>query len=108
VHITDVVDLFLLAVENAPAGSLYYAENGEAAMKTTVEAISRMLGLGGGTQAWAIENAVSALGPGAHLTFGSNSRVRAMKARKILSWEPKGPSLLHEIEQGAYKQQYGN
>lgn len=108
VHITDVVDLFLLAVENAPAGPLYYAENGEAAMKTTVEAISRMLGLGGVTQEWAIEDAVSALGPGAHLTFGSNSRVRAMKARKILGWEPKGPSLLQEIEQGAYKQQYGN
>lgn len=108
VHITDVVDLFLLAVENAPAGSLYYAENGEAAMKTAVEAISRMLGLGGVTQEWAIEDAVSALGPGAHLTFGSNSRVRAMKARKVLGWEPKGPSLMQEIEQGAYKQQYGN
>ena len=107
VHITDVVDLFLLALDAAPAGSLFYAENGEASMKTVVESISRMLGLQGKTEAWAIEDAVTALGPGAHLTFGSNSRVRAMKARKVLGWAPKGPSLLDEIERGAYRDLYG-
>jgi nucleoside-diphosphate-sugar epimerase len=106
-HITDVVDLFLLALDAAPAGSLFYAENGEASMKTVVESISRMLGLQGKTEAWAIEDAVTALGPGAHLTFGSNSRVRAMKARKVLGWAPKGPSLLDEIERGAYRDLYG-
>jgi len=108
VHITDVVDLYLLALARAPAGSLFYAENGEASMKTAVEAISRMLGLGGGTADWPIEDAVTVLGPGAHLSFGSNSRVKADKARRVLGWEPKGPSLLHEIEQGAYKELYGS
>jgi len=107
VHITDVVDLYLLALQRAPAGSLFYVENGEASMKTAVEAISRMLGLGGGTTEWPIEEAVTVLGPGAHLTFGSNSRVKAEKARRILNWEPKGPSLLHEIEHGTYKEIYG-
>jgi nucleoside-diphosphate-sugar epimerase len=107
VHIQDVVDLFLLALNAAPAGSLFYAENGEASMKTAVEAISRMLGLGGKTEAWAIEDAVTALGPGAHLTFASNSRVRAVKARKVLGWAPKGPILLDEIEHGAYRDLYG-
>ena len=76
-------------------------------MKTAVEAISRMLGLGGSTAEWPIEEAVEFLGPGAHLTFGSNSRVKADKARKVLGWEPKGPSLLHEIEHGTYKEIYG-
>jgi len=107
VHITDVVDLYLLALQRAPAGSLFYVENGEASMKTAVEAISRMLGLGGSTAEWPIEEAVEFLGPGAHLTFGSNSRVKADKARKVLGWEPKGPSLLHEIEHGTYKEIYG-
>lgn len=107
VHITDVVDLYLLALEHAPAGSLFYAENGEASMKSAVEAMSRMLGLGGGTSDWPIEDAVTVLGPGAHLTFGSNSRARADKARRVLGWEPKGPPLLHEIEQGAYKELHG-
>ena len=107
VHITDVVDLYVLALEHAPAGSLFYAENGEESMKSAVEAISRMLGLGGRTEDWPVEEAAAALGPGAHLTFGSNSRVRAVKARKVLGWAPKGPTLLNEIEQGAYKELYG-
>jgi len=106
VHIQDVVDLFGLALDAAPAGSLFYAENGEASMKTAVEAISRMLGLGGKTEAWAIEDAVTALGPGAHLTFASNSRVQAVKARKVLGWAPRGPALLDEIEHGTYKDLY--
>ncbi len=33
VHIDDVAELFLLALEKAPAGAFYYAENGEASMK---------------------------------------------------------------------------
>jgi nucleoside-diphosphate-sugar epimerase len=106
VHIQDVVDLYLLALDAAPAGSLFYAENGEASMKTAVEAISRMLGLEGRTEPWAIEDAVTALGPGAHLTFGSNSRVQAVKARKVLGWAPKGRALLEEIEHGVYKDLY--
>lgn len=107
VHISDIADLYLLALDRAPAGSLFYAESGETSMKSAVEAISRMLGLGGRTEDWPIEDAAAVLGPGAHLTFGSNSRVRAVKARKVLGWEPKGPPLLQEIEQGTYKELYG-
>ena len=47
VHIDDVSDLFLLALEHSAPGSLYYAENGESSMKAAVESISRMLGQGG-------------------------------------------------------------
>ena len=107
VHISDVVDLFALALEKAPAGSLFHAENGEASMKSAAEAISRMLGLGGRTESWPIESAVDALGPGAHLTFGSNSRIRGVKSRAVLGWQPRGPALLEEIERGTYLQQYG-
>ena len=56
---------------------------------------------------WPIEAAVEAFGPGAHLTFGSNSRVSAAKARAMLGWKPSGPTLMDEIERGTYLQQYG-
>jgi nucleoside-diphosphate-sugar epimerase len=107
VHIADVVALFLLALEKAPAGSLFYIENGEADFKTVTRAIGRMLGLGDRTEDWPIGGAVEGLGPGAHLSFGSNSRVRADKARKVLGWQPTGGPLLDEIENGVYREMYG-
>lgn len=104
VHIDDVAELYLLAIENAPAGSFFYVENGEASMKTVVEAISRILGMNGQASSITIDEAIQAWGSeAAHFAFGSNSRVEATKARKLLGWNPKGRRLLEEIEQGYYR-----
>src|SRR6267143_171154 len=43
VHIDDVTELYLLALQKAPAGALYYAENGEELLKNVAASISRML-----------------------------------------------------------------
>ena len=107
VHIADVADLYLLALDKAPAGSLFYAENGEANFKSVAQSIGRMLGIGDRTQDWPIGEAVEGLGPGAYLSFGSNSRVRGVKSRSILGWQPKGGTLFDEIENGVYKEVYG-
>ena len=106
VHIADVVDLFLLALDKAPAGSLYYAENGEANFKSIAQSIGRVLDLGERTEDWPIGEAVEGLGPGAYLSFGSNSRVRGVQSRK-LGWTPKGGTLFDEIENGVYREVYG-
>ena len=76
VHIADVADLFLLALDKAQPGSLFYAESGEANFKSVAQSIGRMLGMGDATKDWPIGEAVEGLGPGAYLSFGSNSRVR--------------------------------
>ncbi len=105
VHIDDVAQLYLLAIENAPAGSFFYVENGEASMKTVAEAISRMLGLEKKTEQISLDDAIAEWGAEmAHFAFGSNSRVTAAKAQKMLSWNPTGASLLDEIESGYYHQ----
>jgi len=103
VHIDDVVDLYVLALQKAPAGALYYAENGEEALKDVAASISRLLGFGGKTRAWSPQDAEAALGPKAHTSFASNSRVRGKRARAELGWQPKGPPILEEIENGHYK-----
>ena len=54
VHIADVVSLYLLALDKAPAGTLLYAENGEANFKSVTQSIGRILGLGDKTQDWPI------------------------------------------------------
>ena len=78
VHIDDLVDLYLLALDKAPPGAFYYAENGENSMREVCRAIGRMLGLGERTEPMTLEEAAAEWGEGAaNYTMGSNSRVRA-------------------------------
>jgi nucleoside-diphosphate-sugar epimerase len=102
VHVDDIVDLYLAALERAPAGSLFYAENGECSMRALTEAIGRVLG-DRAPEPWPVVDAFAELGAGAFTTYSSNSRVRADKARAMLGWAPKGPSLFDEIERGCYR-----
>ena len=91
VHIDDIVTLYRAAIDKAPAGAFYFAENGENSMRETCEAISRMLGFGGRTQSMTVEDAAAEWGEGpANDTMGSNSRVRARRARAELGWRPSG------------------
>jgi nucleoside-diphosphate-sugar epimerase len=103
VHIDDLVPLYLLAIEKAPAGAFYFAEHGENSMREVCEAISRMLGQGGKTQRMTIAQAAAEWGEGAaDNTMGSNSRVRAKRARAELGWRPAARPLIEEIERGCY------
>jgi nucleoside-diphosphate-sugar epimerase len=105
VHIDDLVDLYVAALDRAPSGAFYYAENGENAMQQAAAAVSRMLGFGGATRAMTVEEAVAVWGEGpARYTMGSNSRVKAVRARVELGWKPRRPSLIDEIERGCYRQ----
>lgn len=103
VHIDDLVDLYMLALDKAPAGAFYFAENGENSMREVCAAIGRMLGLGDETRSMTLEEAAAEWGEGpANDTMGSNSRVRARRARAELGWAPEAPSLIDEIEHGCY------
>jgi nucleoside-diphosphate-sugar epimerase len=103
VHIDDLVDLYILALASAPAGAFYFAENGENSMRRVCEAINRKLGVKVGTVAMSLDEASREWGEGtAQNTMGSNSRVRAVRARAELGWRPRRPSLIDEIESGCY------
>ncbi|MGQ3298346.1 NAD-dependent epimerase/dehydratase family protein [Reyranella sp.] len=98
VHVEDVADLYRLALGKAPAGAFYFAENGEASYREICVAIARRLKLGE-PQAWPFEEAARELGENsAAYTFGSNSRVRARRARSELGWQPKHGSATKWIE----------
>jgi nucleoside-diphosphate-sugar epimerase len=98
VHVEDLADLYRLALANAPAGAFYFAENGEASYREICTAIARRLGLGE-PRVWPFEEAAKELGENsAAYTFGSNSRVRARRARSELGWQPKHSSATAWIE----------
>jgi nucleoside-diphosphate-sugar epimerase len=99
VHIDDLVDLYLRVLDRAPAGAFYYAENGENSMREVNSAISRALGFGGRTESMSISEAAAEWGDAAaNYSFGSNSRVRATRARRELGWSPQRGTLLEDIE----------
>ncbi|MFK7941598.1 MAG: NAD-dependent epimerase/dehydratase family protein [Paracoccaceae bacterium] len=103
VHIGDLVDLYLRVLEGAPAGSLYWAEGGEASMAELCAAICHQMGVNRAPEAMTPEEAAAEWGEGPAInTMGSNSRVRANRARAELGWSPSGPCAKEEIETGHY------
>jgi nucleoside-diphosphate-sugar epimerase len=97
VHIDDVVALYRLALEKAPAGTFYFVENGEASFRQMSTAIAHAMHLGE-PQDWPLEAAIAEWGyEMASYGLGSNSRVRADRARKQLGWAPQHGSVLDWI-----------
>jgi len=106
VHIEDVADAYLLALEGARPGSFFFIENGETSFKSIVASIARLLGGKRAAEGWSIDEAIAEWGPMAvWFSLGGNSRVNADKARGMLGWRPHGASLEHEIEKGWYRRQ---
>jgi nucleoside-diphosphate-sugar epimerase len=97
VHIDDVVDLYLLALEKTPAGTFYFVESGEASFRDMSNAIAQALQLPP-AQDWPLEQAKEEWGyEMASYGLGSNSRVRGQRARKLLAWAPHRPAVLDWI-----------
>lgn len=62
VHIDDLVDLYLLAIEKAPSGAFFFAENGDASFKEIADLIAETQRLGGKTMSVAIDVLVAQFG----------------------------------------------
>ena len=134
VHIDDLVTLYALAIEKAPAGAFYFAENGEDSMREACVAINRMLGIESAGRQLLFRrerrefDARSLRGDQPHAGFcgtahgdvdgGSRRRMerghdrgydglqqpRAGEARAATRLEAEGARLIEEIEQGCYRE----
>ncbi|SHF48061.1 NAD-dependent epimerase/dehydratase family protein [Pedobacter caeni] len=99
VHIDDLTDLYVLAIEKANSGSFFFAENGTVSFLEIGYSIISRLGYKQDTiQQLSIEDAIALWGPiMAHFGLGSNILVNSDRARKELGWHPKYDNLLQEI-----------
>jgi len=96
VHIDDLKGLYLRALADGAAGAFYFAESGEASFGEIGLAISKRLGLP--LEFLPADVAAPLWGEArAWFTFGSNCRVRAVRAREELGWSPTESSVLHWI-----------
>lgn len=110
VHIDDVVDLYVLSLAKAPAGVFYFAANGEASFAQIGAALAKRLGLAT-VESLNPEMAAKLWGvPRAYYSFGSNSRVRSVRARQDLGWVPRYASaidwILNEMPIGSVNFQF--
>lgn len=103
VYLYDLAELYLLALEKAPAGSVYNIASGECELREIADGIGRVLGQGAGVSV-SLDTARATLGARwVDVALASNSRVDSTLARTELGWNPAGPSLLEDLVHGSYK-----
>ena len=102
VHVDDLAELYVLALENAPAGSLLHAANEDAiSFHELAATIGRNSGHTEPVASIPLEIARNSFGL---LADGlvTEKRISAAKARHTLGWHPRQRSILEEVEHGSY------
>jgi nucleoside-diphosphate-sugar epimerase len=100
VHRSDAARLARLAVEDAPAGSVLHAVHDEGVPFGQIAAVmGRQLGVP--TASVPAADAPELFAPLGHFV-GLDSPAAATTTRALLGWEPTGPGLLDDLEQGHY------
>ena len=102
VHITDAVRLLRLALENGKAGTRYHAVAEEGiALKTVAEVIGRKLKV----PVISESNKKAAKHFGFLFAFfAADSLASSQWTQEQLKWQPAGPGLIEDLEQGSYFQ----
>ncbi|MFE0930598.1 NAD-dependent epimerase/dehydratase family protein [Streptomyces mutabilis] len=97
VHVDDLAELYVLALEKAPAGSYFLGAGGEnPTVREITEAVSRSLGLDGRVEPEPVVQTLDRLGLlGEALLL--DQQASGDTARRILGWSPQAPSVLDDI-----------
>ena len=101
VHIDDLVELYVLALERAPAGTMLHAVTDEIAMGELAVSVSRLVGAGGRTEALSLME-MYGRGGGGGVSLSLNKRLASQKTRAILGWAPTRYDILKDVEVGSY------
>ena len=102
VPVDDLAALFVLALENAQAGSVFIAAEGEAPTTREIAAAASVAGgAAGATRSWPEGEARAALGPFVDALL-LDQQASSAKARELLGWRPIRPHVLDDLENGSY------
>ena len=105
VHVDDLADLYLLALEKAPPGTLLLGVSGPSRPVSEIAAAaSRGAGAGGRTVATPLEEARKKLGAYADALV-LDQQASGRRAQEVLGWKPRQPDVLEDIERGSYASQ---
>lgn len=99
VHVDDLADLYVRALEKAPAGTLLMATAGKSMrVREVAELVARAAGINGQVESWPVEQARERLGPYADALV-LDQQVSSQKAMRLLGWTPNAPTLEQELAQ---------
>ena len=103
VHVDDAAELYIQALQNGKAGSIYHAVSDSGiTSKAITEAVARMLGCE--VAGMSKEEAVRAWGVAVATFFSINNQISCSKAKGELDWKRSvSTTILEDIEQGSYK-----
>jgi nucleoside-diphosphate-sugar epimerase len=101
VHVDDLADLYVIALDQAAAGTLLLAAHGPAQrVRDLAAAASRGAGAGGRTAGWPLEQARQKLGAYAD-ALALDQQASGRRAEE-LGWRPHRPDAIEELERGSY------
>jgi nucleoside-diphosphate-sugar epimerase len=102
VHVDDLADLYLLALDRAPPGTLLLGVSGPAyKVRDVAAAGSRGAGANGRVQPWPLEEARKQLGAYADALI-LDQQASGKRAEELLGWRPHRESVLEDLERGSY------
>jgi nucleoside-diphosphate-sugar epimerase len=102
VHVDDLADLYLLALEKAPPGTLLLGVSGPSySVRDVAAAASRGAGAEGRIRAWPLEEARKKIGPYADALV-LDQQASGKRAEQLLGWRPHRPDVLEDLERGSY------
>ena len=97
VHVDDLADLYLLALEKAPPASVFNGAHGAAIPLIDIaRAASESAGAEGRVSAWPLDEARQSLGGFAD-AIACDQLVSGERAKQELGWRPSRHSILHEL-----------
>ncbi|SFV34642.1 Nucleoside-diphosphate-sugar epimerase [Devosia crocina] len=103
VHIEDIAEAFVAALELGQAGTVYNLVSETVFMRELAEAVSIAVGGAGNTQSLTVEQAQQLWGPIAAL-YGSSPIVSTLRAVSQLRWTAVAPGLLFELTNASLSQ----
>ncbi|KOV29835.1 hypothetical protein ADK60_17005 [Streptomyces sp. XY431] len=103
VHVDDLAELFLAAVERAGAGTVWHGV-GEAAVpvRELARAAGRVAGAAGDPKAVPAAQVTEVFGPLFADALALDQSVSGAAARTALDWKPNRPGAVAELESGSY------
>jgi nucleoside-diphosphate-sugar epimerase len=103
VHVDDLAALYVLAYENAAAGSVYAGVSGQnPTVREMGEAAAKAANIASGVVPETVAATRARLGDAFADALILNQKATGSRAKIDLGWEPNGPSLVEELATGSY------